>query len=46
MENYNEKKQSKYALIRRKLLEEARPKTVLISSIKDDIKRNKRTKKG
>ncbi len=46
MKNYNEKKQSKYALIKKKLLEEAPPKTVLIPSIKDDIKKTKRTKKG
>jgi hypothetical protein len=46
MKNYNEKKQSKYALIKKKLLEEAPPKTVLIPLIKDDIKKNKRTKKG
>lgn len=46
MKNYNEKKQSKYSLIKKKLLEEAPPKTVLIPSIRDDIKRNKRTRKG
>ena len=46
MKNYNEKKQSKYSSIKKKLLEAAPPKTVLIPSIKDDIKRNKRTRKG
>ena len=46
MKNYNEKKQSKYALIKKKLLEEEPPKMVLIPSIKDDIKKTKRTKKG
>jgi len=46
MKKYNEKKQGKYASIKKKLLEEAPPKTVLIPSIKDDIERNKQTRKG
>ena len=46
MKKYNEKKQGKYASIKKKLLEEAPPKTVLIPSIKDDIKKNKRTRRG
>ena len=37
MKKYKEKKQGKYASIKKKLLEEAPPKTVLIPSIKDDI---------
>ena len=43
MKKYNEKKMGKYASIKKKLLEEAPPKTVLIPLIKDDLKRNKRT---
>ncbi len=41
MKKYNEKKQGKYASIKKKLLEEAMPKTILIPSIKDDIKKIK-----
>ena len=46
MKSYNEKKQNKYFLIKKKLLNEAPPKTVLIPSIGDDIKVDRRTKKG
>ena len=46
MKNYNEKKKNKYTSIKKKQLEEAPPKTVLIPSIKDDIIRNRRTRKG
>jgi hypothetical protein len=46
MKNYNEKKKNKYTSIKKKQLEEAPPKTILIPSIKDDIIRNKRTRKG
>ena len=46
MKNYNEKKQNKYALIKKKLLNEAPPKTILIPSASDNInKGNKRGKK-
>ena len=46
MKNYNEKKYKKSSSIKNKLLEEAPPKTVLMPSIDNDIKRNKRTRKG
>lgn len=46
MKNYNEKKKNKYTSIKKKQLEEAPPKTILIPSIKDDIIRNRRTRKG
>jgi hypothetical protein len=46
MKNSNEKSRVNIHQLQKKLLEEAPPKTVLIPSIKDDIKRNKRTKKG
>ena len=46
MKNYNGKKQSKYASIKKKLLEEAPPKTVLIPSINNDIRKKKLTRKG
>ena len=46
MRNYYEKKQSKYALIKKKLLSEAPPKTVLIPTAADDIKIDRRTKRG
>lgn len=46
MKNYNEKKQNKYTAIKKKLLNDAPPKTVLLSSINDDIKIDRRTKKG
>ena len=46
MKSYNEKKQNKYFLIKKKLLNEEPPKTVLIPSIGDDIKVDRRTKRG
>ena len=46
MKNYNEKKQNKYSVIKKKLLDEAPPKTVLIPSVKEIAKNDKRTKKG
>ena len=46
MKSYNEKKQNKYLSIKKKLLNEAPPKTVLIPSIGDDIKVDRRTKRG
>ena len=46
MKTYNGKKQSKYATIKRKLLEDAPPKTILIPVIKNDLKKNKQTRKG
>ena len=46
MKNFNEMKKNKYTSIKKKQLEEAPPKTVLIPSIKDDIIRNRRTRKG
>ena len=46
MRNYYEKKQSKYALIKKKLLSEAPPKTVLIPTAIEDIKTDRRTKRG
>jgi hypothetical protein len=46
MKNYNEKKQNKYALIKKKLLSEAPPKTILIPSASDNMsKGNKRGRK-
>ena len=44
MKNYNAKKQNKYAVIKKKLLSEAPPKTVLIPSANEII--NKGTKRG
>ena len=44
MKSYNAKKQNKYALIKKKLLSEAPPKTVLIPSANEII--NKGTKRG
>ena len=35
MKNYNEKKQNKYSVFKKKLLDEAPPKTVLIPSVKE-----------
>lgn len=46
MKSYNEKKQSKYLSIKKKLLNDAPPNTILLSSIKDDIKIDRRTKRG
>jgi len=46
MKNYNGKKQSKYTSIKKKLLEEAPPKTVLIPLINNDIRKKKLTRKG
>ena len=46
MKNYNEKKQNKYSVIKKKLWDEAPPKTVLIPSVKEIAKNDKRTKKG
>ena len=46
MKSYNEKKQSKYLSIKKKLLNEAQPNTIFLSSIKDDIKIDRRTKRG
>ena len=43
--SYNEKKQNKYWPIKKKLLNEAPPKTVLMPSIGDDIKVDRRTKR-
>ena len=46
MKNYNRKKQNKYALIKKKLLSEAPPKTILIPSASDNMNTgNKRGRK-
>jgi hypothetical protein len=46
MKKYNEKKQNKYTLIKKKLLSEAPPKTVLIPSASEVINTSKGTKRG
>lgn len=46
MKSYNAKKQNKYTEIKKKLLNEAPPKTILLSSLNDDIKVDRRTRKG
>ena len=46
MKKYNESKKNKYELIRKKLLDDASPKTVLIPLADDVIKIDRRTKRG
>jgi hypothetical protein len=46
MKKYNEKRQNKYALIKKKLLNEAPPKTVLIPSANEIINTNQGNKRG
>ena len=46
MKTYNGKKQSKYATIKKKLLEDAPPKTILIPVIKNDLNKNTQTRKA
>ena len=46
MKNYNEKKQNKYALIKKKLISEAPPKTVLIPSANEIINSSQGNRKG
>jgi hypothetical protein len=46
MKNYNNKKQNKYTLIKKKLLSEAPPKTVLIPAANENINTNQGNKRG
>ncbi len=46
MKKYNENKQNKYIQIKKKLISEAPPKTILLSSLENSNKVDRRTKKG
>lgn len=46
MKKYNENKQNKYTQIKKKLISEAPPKTILLSSLENNNKVDRRTKKG
>jgi len=46
MKKYNENKQNKYIQIKKKLISEAPPKTILLSSLENNNKVDRRTKKG
>ncbi len=46
MKNYNEKRRLSIQQLKKKQYEEAPRKTLSIQSIKDDIMRNRRTRKG
>ena len=46
MKNYNNKKQNKYTLIKKKLLSEAPPKTVLIPAANENMNSNQGNKRG